>query len=131
MSVPAIGPMKVVLLLGTAATVLVCAGCQEAPNQASASSRVAQVSISVTPQGCEPHPATVTTDGVSVKVSNVDASAVSEVELRSHDLVTLAGEEENLIPGLSGGFGVWLTPGHYVFNCPGARRPHWPFTVRG
>ncbi len=92
---------------------------------------MAQVSISVTPQGCEPHPASVTTDGVSVKVANVDAAAVSEVELRSHDLVTLAGEEENLVPGLSGGFGVWLSPGHYVFSCPGARRSHWPFTVRG
>jgi len=122
--------MRASLLLGAVTTMLVCAGCMSSANGASSSSRVAQVSISVTPEGCQPHPSTVTSDGITVKVSNLDANAVSEVELRSHDLVTLAGEEENLVPGLSGGFGVWLTPGRYIFSCPGARQAHWPFTVR-
>jgi hypothetical protein len=37
-------------------------------------------------------------------VANQDADAVSEAELRTSDLAKILGEQENLTPGLSGGF---------------------------
>ena len=41
------------------------------------------------------------------------------------------GEQENLTPGLSGGFALVVQPGHYVINCPGASQQHATFTVTG
>ena len=89
------------------------------------------MSISLTPQGCAPHPAKVTAGTVTFNVANKDASAVSEAELRTSDLEQILGEQENLTPGLSGGFQLTLQPGTYKISCPGAARPHWTLTVGG
>jgi iron uptake system component EfeO len=56
---------------------------------------------------------------------------VSEAELRTKDLSHILGEQENLTPGLSGGFSLVVQPGKYVINCPGAGQQHATFTVTG
>ena len=64
-------------------------------------------------------------------MANKNAGAVSEAELRTKDLSHILGEQENLTPGLSGGFALVVQPGHYVINCPGASQQHATFTVTG
>ena len=64
-------------------------------------------------------------------MTNKDAGSVSEAELRTSDLAKILGEQENLTPGLSGGFSLNIQPGSYKINCPGASQPHWTLTVTG
>jgi len=68
---------------------------------------------------------------VDFTVANKDAGAVSEAELRTSDLSKILGEQENLTPGLSGGFSLSIQSGTYKINCPGAAQQHWTFTVTG
>jgi iron uptake system component EfeO len=98
---------------------------------AGADAKQTNVTIALTPQGCAPKPAKVTTGQINFNVANKNAGAVSEAELRTKDLSHILGEQENLTPGLSGGFALVVQPGHYVINCPGASRQHAPFTVTG
>jgi iron uptake system component EfeO len=56
---------------------------------------------------------------------------VSEAELRTSDLAHILGAQENLAPGLSGGFSLIIQPGTYTVTCPGASRSSWTFTVTG
>jgi iron uptake system component EfeO len=106
-------------------------GSSSAAKQASDSAKASTVSISLTPQGCAPKPAKVTAGEVDFNVANKDAGAVSEAELRTSDLAKILGEQENLTPGLSGGFALTLQPGTYKINCPGAAQQHWTLTVTG
>ena len=71
----------------------------------------AKVTITLTPAGCEPKPASVSAGPVEFTVQNNDAAAVTETELKSADLAHIFGEKENLTPGLSGAFSVTLQPG--------------------
>jgi iron uptake system component EfeO len=96
---------------------------------AGADAKQVTVNVNLTPSGCSPKPAKVTTGQIQFNVANKNASAVSEAELRTKDLSHILGEQENLTPGLSGGFSLVVQPGHYVFNCPGAARQHASFTV--
>jgi iron uptake system component EfeO len=96
-----------------------------------ADAKQTSVTISLTPQGCAPKPAKVSTGQVNFNVRNKNAGAVSEAELRSKDLSHILGEQENLTPGLSGGFSLVIQPGQYVINCPGASQQHASFTVTG
>ena len=64
-------------------------------------------------------------------MANKDADAVSEAELRTADLTHILGEQENLTPGLSGGFTLDIQPGSYKINCPGASQSRWTLTVSG
>ncbi|MEJ0014498.1 MAG: imelysin family protein [Actinomycetota bacterium] len=89
------------------------------------------ITVTLTPQGCKPNPATAPTGAIDFNVTNKNASSVTEAELRTSDLSHILGEQENLIPGLSGGFSVNLGPGKYVMDCPGAAQRHWAFTVTG
>ncbi len=68
---------------------------------------------------------------IQFNVSNKNAGAVSEAELRTSNLSHLLGEQENLTPGLAGGFELTVEPGSYVINCPGAHQSHAPFVVTG
>jgi iron uptake system component EfeO len=120
--------VSVPALIATAALVSACGGGSSTAKSASAQSTV---NIALTPAGCAPKPATVQAGQVDVNVGNKDAGAVSEAELRTSDLSHILGEQENLTPGLSGGFSLTLQPGRYVFNCPGASQMHWTFTVKG
>ena len=89
------------------------------------------VTIKLTPKGCAPSPATVPAGEVEFTVSNEDAGAVTEAELRTADLSKILGEQENLTPGLSGGFSLNIQPGSYKINCPGAAQQRWDFAVTG
>ena len=85
----------------------------------------------MTSQGCEPKPAKVPAGAVEFDVTNAGAGSVSEAELRTSDKAHILGEQENLTPGLSGGFSLTIQPGTYMINCPGASQPDWTFTVTG
>ena len=98
---------------------------------AGADAKQTTVNISLTPSGCTPKPAKVSTGQIQFNVANKNAGAVSEAELRTKDLSHILGEQENLTPGLSGGFALVVQPGHYVINCPGASQQHATFTVTG
>jgi iron uptake system component EfeO len=114
-----------------AATALAVAACGSSSSTTHASGSATSVDIALTPGGCAPKPASVPAGEVDVNVDNKDAGAVSEAELRTSDLSHILGEQENLTPGLSGGFSLDIQPGHYVINCPGASQRHWTFTVTG
>jgi iron uptake system component EfeO len=118
-----------------AALAAVLAGCSSSHSSAepaaAAGDTSSTVTVSVTPQGCAPKPASITAGAVDFNVANKDAGAISEAELRTSDLSKILGEQENLTPGLSGGFSLTLQPGKYVINCPGASQQHWMFTVTG
>ena len=64
-------------------------------------------------------------------MTNSGAGGVSEAELRTSDLAHILGEQENLTPGLSGGFSLTVQPGTYKISCPGASQSHWTFTATG
>jgi iron uptake system component EfeO len=121
----------------SAGLAVVAAGCGSSSGSsasgktASDSGTASTVSISLTPQGCAPKPATVTAGEVDFNVANKNAGAVSEAELRTGDLAKILGEQENLTPGLTGGFALTLQPGTYKINCPGAAQQHWTLTVTG
>jgi iron uptake system component EfeO len=108
-----------------------CASSHGPAVSASGPGKTVTVTIQLTPQGCAPKPARVPAGAVDFVVANKDADAVSEAELRTADLSKILGEQENLTPGLSGGFSLTIQPGSYTINCPGAARQHWDFTVRG
>jgi len=96
-----------------------------------AGAKTTTVNVTVTPQGCAPKPAKVATGQVQFNVKNKNAGSVTEAELRSGDMAHILGEQENLTPGLSGGFGLVLQPGKYVVYCPGASKQQTAFTVTG
>lgn len=98
---------------------------------AGADAKQTTVNIVLTPQGCAPKPAKVATGQIQFNVKNKNAGAVSEAELRTSDLSHILGEQENLTPGLSGGFSLVVQPGKYVINCPGASQQHATLTVSG
>jgi iron uptake system component EfeO len=121
-----------------AALALAASGCASSASHsggssgtAASSDKTTTVTIDLTPQGCTPKPATITAGAVQFNVTNKDAGSVSEAELRTGDLAKILGEQENLTPGLSGGFSLQLQPGSYKINCPGATQPHATFTVTG
>src|SRR6201995_2278368 len=114
--------------------VVVAAGCSSSGSKsktASDTGKTTTVNVSLTPQGCAAKPAKVATGDVQFNVTNKNASAVTEAELRTSDGSKILGEQENLTPGLSGGFELTLAPGSYELNCPGASQEHWKFTVTG
>ena len=76
-------------------------------------------------------PGSVAAGTVNFNVANKNAPKVFEVELRSQDFSHILGEQENLTPGLSGGFSVTMQPGRYTLYCPGASHSRTNFTVTG
>ena len=134
---PRRGKRPLVAVAAAAALAAVLAGCSSSSSSsgsASAAAAAAQtttVKISLTSQGCQPTPASVTAGDVEFDVANSAAGAVSEAELRTSDKSKILGEQENLTPGLSGGFTLTVQPGRYVINCPGAQQQDWTFTVTG
>ncbi len=111
------------------ATIVGTAIASAAPAGAESTQRT--VTITLTPRGCAPKPAKVSAGQVQFNVKNKNAGAVSEAELRTSNLSHILGEQENLTPGLSGGFALVVQPGKYVVNCPGAAQQHAAFTVTG
>jgi iron uptake system component EfeO len=130
-------PQRTAMAAIVATLALAAAGCASThtPGRGSgggsASGKASTVTVALTPQGCAPKPATIPAGEVTFNVANQDADAVSEAELRTSDLTHILGEQENLTPGLSGGFTLDIQPGSYKINCPGASQPHWTLTVSG
>ena len=120
------------LVTGAAVIIAGCSSSGSGKSKTAADTgKTTTVTITLTPQGCAPKPATVTAGDVQFNVTNKNASAVSEAELRTSDLSKILGEQENLTPGLSGGFELTLQSGSYVINCPGASQQHATFKVTG
>jgi iron uptake system component EfeO len=126
-------PLAVVA--GATGLALAAAGCSsshaDTRGGAALSGKPAKVTIEVTAQGCAPKPAKVPEGTVIFTVADKNTAAVSEAELRTSDMLKVLGEQENLAPGLTGGFSANIQPGSYRINCPGAVQPHWVFTVTG
>ena len=124
-------------LVAVAAAAAVLAGCSSSSSSsgpaaaAAADETATTVSIELTSQGCAPKPAKVNAGSVQFNVDNKGAGSVSEAELRTSDLSKILGEQENLTPGLSGGFALTVQPGTYKISCPGAAQQDWTFTVTG
>ncbi len=94
------------------------------------SGKSSDVDIVVTPARCISEPSTVSPGVVNFTVSNKNATAVTEVELRHSDGYLLA-EEPNLAPGTLGGISADLSAGFYEIYCPGADQTTATFTVSG
>jgi iron uptake system component EfeO len=126
------GVVAVPLLL--AATALLASACvsqSAASGQKTAAdaSNKGDVQVTLTSSGCEPSPKSVPAGVVNFTVANSGADAVSEAELLSGG--RMLGEQENLSPGLSGGFSLRLDNGTYQIYCPGASQEKFDFTVTG
>lgn len=118
------------MLLG--ATALLATACVSQPSAAGAKTAAknnGDVTITLTPSGCEPSPKLVNAGVVNFTVANSNADSVSEAELLSGG--RMLGEQENLSPGLSGGFSLRLDNGSYQVYCPGATTEKFDFTVTG
>ena len=124
-----------------ASLALVASGCSSSGSNsgakgstgaaAASGDKSSTVEISLTSDGCEPRPAKVPAGAVEFDVTNAGAGSVSEAELRTSDKAHILGEQENLTPGLAGGFSLTLQPGTYKVSCPGASQTDWTFTVTG
>ncbi|HEX9335909.1 MAG TPA: iron uptake system protein EfeO [Pseudonocardiaceae bacterium] len=108
-------------------TGLTAAACVREPAASSAGN--GDVTVTLTDTGCQPDPKTAPAGVVNFKVSNSNANTVSEAELLSGG--RMLGEQENLSPGLSGGFSLRLDNGSYQIYCPGAAQEKFDFTVTG
>jgi iron uptake system component EfeO len=87
------------------------------------------VTVSITADGCKADQASYASGGLTFKVSNKDATAVSEIELLNGERIL--GEKENLPPGFSGSFSLSLDPGDYTLYCPGATTERSALKVTG
>jgi iron uptake system component EfeO len=96
---------------------------------ASSGSGPSTVSVVLTNDGCTPSASSVRSGPMTFKVTNQNATAVSELELLSGERIV--GEKENLAPGFSGSFSLDLDAGTYSLYCPGASTQNTTFTVTG
>jgi iron uptake system component EfeO len=85
--------------------------------------------VSITNDGCAPAASSYTSGPLTFKLSNKNATGVTEVELLSGERIL--GEKENLAPGFSGSFALALNAGEYTIYCPGASTEKSTFTVTG
>jgi iron uptake system component EfeO len=85
--------------------------------------------VTITSDKCVTDRANYDAGGLTFKVSNKDATGVTEIELLSGERIV--GEKENLPPGFSGSFSVNVDPGQYTLYCPGAATEKVPVTVTG
>jgi iron uptake system component EfeO len=105
-------------------------GSASAPSAAKSSADPHTANITITAaSGCKSQQSNFTAGGVTFKITNQDATAVSEVELLAGERIV--GEKENLPPGFSGSFAVNVPAGTYTLYCPGAAQENTPLTVTG
>lgn len=103
-------------------------GSVTASGGSTAAAKVANVTITAA-GGCRLDSTTLAAGGVTFKVQNKDATAVSEIELLSGERIL--GEKENIPPGLGGQFAANLSAGKYTVYCPGAPVERSTVTVVG
>ena len=87
------------------------------------------VNVTLTNDACTPDSTSIKPGPTTFKVTNKDASSVSEVELMQGS--TILGEKENLAPGFKGSFSLDLKAGSYTLYCPGAKTNKTEITVSG
>jgi iron uptake system component EfeO len=87
------------------------------------------VTIAIKSDGCKAQYDSYNTGPLTFDVSNVDATAVTEIEVLSEDRIL--GEKENLAPGFKGSFSLELQPGSYTVYCPGAGTEKSPLSITG
>jgi iron uptake system component EfeO len=80
-------------------------------------------------RGCVPDRTDFAAGGITFKITNKDATAVSEVELL--DGQRIVGEKENVPPGIPGQFAVKVDAGTYTLYCPGAKTEKQAVKVTG
>lgn len=122
-----IAARRALIVPAALAAAALVAGCGGAGG--GTSSGATAVTVTLTPDGCAPKPATVKAGPATFTVKNDGASAVSEAELQQNG--SIVGEKENLTPGLSGTFSLNLKAGKYQMYCPNAKTERSPFTVTG
>lgn len=110
--------------LGFAATA--CGGQAPSANKPGDGARVG---VELTPDGCQPTPATVPAGTVTFTIHNASADGVTEAELLAGGQTV--AEKEDITPGLSGEFTVHLDAGDYQIACPGAKQDKSAFKVTG
>jgi iron uptake system component EfeO len=125
----------VVAGLVLAATLTACSSSKSSGGAKSGSAsaagsapRVAAVTITAA-HGCIADKSSFPSGGITFKIANQDATAVSEVELLSGERIV--GEKENLPPGFNGEFSVNVGAGTYTMYCPGASPERTPVKVTG
>ncbi|MFI7588300.1 iron uptake system protein EfeO [Spongisporangium articulatum] len=85
--------------------------------------------VTVTADKCLTDRTSYDAGAVDFKITNRDATAVSEVEVVLDERIL--AEKENLPPGFSGTFSVNLQPGTYQLYCPGAATERVPLVITG
>jgi len=125
---PALALLTLALIPGLAA----CgsSGDKKASSSDSAHGASNRAAITITAdKGCSIDNSTLAAGGIDFTVKNVDATAVSEVEVLSGDRIV--GEKENLPPGFNGTFSITANAGDYTLYCPGASTEKSPLKVTG
>jgi iron uptake system component EfeO len=89
---------------------------------------IANVTVTAA-KGCTIDRTTFDAGALTFKITNQDATAVSEIEMLGGERIV--GEKENLPPGFSGSFVVNVPAGSYSLYCPGASQEKTPLTVTG
>ncbi|MGH8960418.1 MAG: iron uptake system protein EfeO [Jatrophihabitantaceae bacterium] len=121
-------------IAGAAALVVALASCSSNGGPANGAdpgtgdAHTANVTITAS-KGCLPDRTDFAAGGITFKINNKDATAVSEVELLDGERIV--GEKENLPPGLTGEFAVKVGAGTYTLYCPGATPEKVTVTVTG
>lgn len=103
-------------------------GAQNSGAAQPTAAKVANVTITAA-KGCEIDNSEFGAGGITFKITNKDATAVSEVELLSGERIL--GEKENVAAGLGGEFAVKVDAGKYTLYCPGAATERSTITVTG
>lgn len=97
---------------------------------AAASTPVNRAAVTVTAkQGCLIDHGTLAAGGITITVTNKDATGVTEVELLDGERII--AEKENLPPGFSAELSAHVGAGSYVILCPGATPERATVTVVG
>jgi iron uptake system component EfeO len=104
------------------------AGSSGGQSSGASDPHVAAVTITAA-DGCKADKLSFPSGGLTFKIVNQDATAVSEVELLSGERIV--GEKENIPPGFNGQFAVNVAAGTYTIYCPGAKTERTAMKVSG
>ncbi|MGX7679867.1 iron uptake system protein EfeO [Jatrophihabitans sp. DSM 45814] len=122
--------------LGAAALLLTAAGCSSDKKDNAGAGAVSSAAgdphtavVTITSDKCVADRDSYDSGAITFKVSNKDATGITEFELLDGERII--GEKENLPPGFSGSFSLNVNPGDYQMYCPGATTPRVPLKVTG
>lgn len=131
-SVRAAAPLAAALALVLTAGLAACSSSTKSgggdKSAAAGDPHTATVTITAA-DGCLPDRTQFAAGGITVNITNEDATAVSEVEVLSG--ARILGEKENLPPGFKGTFVIDAAAGTYTLYCPGAAKENTTLTVTG